>query len=218
MTAQITAFALVATLVAGAQEERKPYSMPRKILDAVQKNHGILDALAPFKGNKGSRIDNLVTVDDWLVERYKLRRRKHEAKPLGSFAREISVTLREDEELRVAYQIEVSISLGDCREAAGDAAAMYLFNVPIRFANASFSGAPIGDWTGSWDGGSDGVCLVFIRNNTFVRVSYAGPYEVSRRDRNDRWIRDATLRQRCEELARNIDDLLVRAPKEEGDE
>jgi len=157
MTFRTSILILMTAVCCSSQEEKKPYMLPKKTLDAVQRHYGILDALATAHVSGQAEIVNLATVDDWVSERYKLDRRKNVDKPLRSFSKEFGRVLREDEDKKTSYPIRLEFALRNSSEEAGQAAAMYLFNVSIRFEKGSFSGMPIGDWTGNWYDNSYGA-------------------------------------------------------------
>lgn len=120
-------------------------------------------------------------------------------------------TVQEDEHRETFNTCRIHITLVKSIEAAPEAAAAYINRVSVPMAKSSFSGVTIGDWTANLAQGRD-ASLLFIRKNARVAVHCETTVEFTKSDRALRDVPDSGLKQRCEDLARDIDAELLKLP------
>jgi len=124
--------------------------------------------------------------------------------------------LREDAEARVFNGVTLHLRLADTLEGAGRLVVNYFSRIQVLYDKGSFSGMPVGDFTArsAWGGIPH---IVFTRKNAFVHLSCDPAIEISKRDKSRRGVPDPGIKQRCEDLARDIDAQLLKLPNVEKD-
>jgi len=212
MMNRIATFLLLSASLGFCQQAGQPFQYSTRVLDSVSERYGIVQATSPARQAAQPQILDLTSTSAWLAQRYPDS--THRVKPgiaLREFSKSFAVMLHENESYWRFDSVGVDIRLRDTPEAAGRAAAAYLASIAVEFDKGSFSGSPVGNWTASRFTPGKRASLVFLRGNAFVYVSYAAPAEVSKVDKSRRVILpDASLRQKCEDLARDIDAELLK--------
>jgi len=131
--------------------------------------------------------------------------------PLRSFRQSFAEVLREDTETKVFNGVTLHLRLADTLEGAGRLVVDYFSRIQVLYDKGSFSGMPVGDFIArsAWGGIPH---IVFTRKNAFVHLSCDPAIELSKRDRSRSSVPDPGVKQRCEDLARDIDAELLKLP------
>lgn len=192
-----------------------PYG--EKGLGLLAERYGITGSTRHYRESGQPEISTVGPLLSWLDARYGGHRfREQSGGAVLHFTRPFSIVLGEDTESLTFEGGEVQVRLSKSFEGAEKAAALYLGNLAVRFDKGPFSGTTVGDWSASRNDHERRAALVFLRKNVFVKVFYEAATEVSKRDRTRRQDRDPSIRQKCEALARAIDEQVGMLPRVEA--
>ncbi|HPT25641.1 MAG TPA: hypothetical protein PLZ95_04410 [Bryobacteraceae bacterium] len=205
--------AFLALGVVSAQKAPEPWSKEHR--EKVAREYGISDLKLPYKDAGEPPFSTAQPVADWLKQRFKahIYPSLTRGSVLKEFTGEFSNTSVEDEVKVIVSGVNFIISVADTIEGGGNTTSNFLARSQVNYEKGSFSGSPVGDWTARRFDRGAGASLVFFRKNAFVFLSCGEAIEVAKADKSRRVILpDASLRQKCEDLARDIDAELVNLP------
>lgn len=209
---------LVLLAIGGLSAQKAPELWSMEHREQVARQYGIADLKLPYKDAGESPFASAQPVADWLKDRFKARivPALKKGDRLIEFTGDIIATAHEDDVKTTFSSVNLRVGLGETIEGGGATAANYLARSQVSYHKGSFSGSPVGDWTASRFDNGVGAALVFFRKNAFVYLSCKAPMEVTKSDRSMRVILpDASLRQKCEDLARDMDAELLKLPNVE---
>lgn len=211
-----TAFAIVITaggvFLASAQEATPPSD---GLIRSTMERYGLTDLKTPYLAMGQTEIGSLRSLLLSLEKTLGIQPvGKHEKEPLRQYDGTFITTIREDDHQRIFNGGDVHINLTDTIQGAPRGGAIYINRVSAAMAKGSFSGVTVGDWTASHASGSR-VTILFIRKNAVVSVHCNPTVELTKRDRSLHAIPDPGVRDRCEDLAREIDAELLKLPAAE---
>ena len=148
----------------------------------------------------------------WLEQRIgPLDKRTLKQTPVRSVRLSNAEVLRDNGEAKVLSGVTLNLRLADTLEGAGRLVVEYFSRIQVLYDKGSFSGIPVGDFTARSDWG--GIPhIVFTRKNAFVHLSCDPAIETSPKTRTRRGVPDPGIKQRCEDLARDIDAELLKLP------
>lgn len=213
---RITFTILLATALAAlAPAQKAPELWSKEHKEKIAREYGISDLKLPYRDTGEPPFSTAQPVADWLKDRFKARivPALKKGDRLIEFTGTLIATVHEDEVKTTFSSANLRIGLGETIDGGGATAANYLARSQVSYVKGSFSGTPVGDWTVNRFDNGVGASLVFFRKNAFVYLSCKAPMEVMKIDRSKRVILpDASLRQRCEDLARDIDAQLLKLP------
>lgn len=216
---------LIATPITVAQSSVQKLSFESMVpggertLKFLTDQYAIPDLAKIYRTRGQLEISDLRPMMPWFYEQHIVQSSRQErATLLRNLIEEFSVAIKEDENTRTTAAVEIRIQLLDSYEAARKQAAFHLANLSVSSTKGSFSGVVVGDWTASYNDGDLQTTINFLRKNAFVQVFYDSPGELFKNDktRPRRYRRDPTTKYRCEQLAREIDEQLLRLPGPEA--
>jgi hypothetical protein len=216
--AKLLIFTTAALLLCFAQDQGKPSIVDEgyeRYLKKFADAYGISELKRPYKADGQQEISDLQPLLSWLTNK-KITQISSDEKQgsVRRFTIPFMIIIREDADTQTFYSGEIHVYLGKSFDDAERFAASYLSNISVPLDKRSFSGTIVGDWTASRYEHDRKAVLFFLKKNAFVRISYQSPIEIykAEKTRPRRQDPDPSIKERCEALAREIDEQLAMLP------
>lgn len=132
--------------------------------------------------------------------------------PKKAYGKNINLAVKEEEEFKLISPIWVKMWAYDSLKQAEEGLAENASMIQVFLKSGSLTGIAIGELPYHYSQNNQTAYVIFLRRNVVISIAYKGPYQAPKDKRKPHgpFLDDPELRNRCDTLAKNIDDLIVK--------